>query len=113
MTRIRRIIADKISKDQHESATGSSRLMNKRLKEKVSIGYHTTAAKLTEWKKEPEKAFLTEVSSVVLQQSLRNLDTAFTNFFEKRANYPTFNRTPGKSRLRDMSDGAQRRNPPP
>jgi len=53
--------------------------------EKKSIGYHTTAAKLTEWKKEPEKAFLSEVSSVVLQQSLRNLDTALTNFFEKRA----------------------------
>jgi len=49
-----------------------------------------TALKLTEWKKEPEKAFLSEVSSVVLQQSLRNLDTAFTNFFEKRAQYPKF-----------------------
>ena len=58
--------------------------------EKKSIGYHDTASKLTEWKKEPEKAFLSEVSSVVLQQSLRNLDTAFTNFFEKRAQYPTF-----------------------
>jgi len=58
--------------------------------EKKSIGYHMTSAKLTEWKKEPEKAFLSEVSSVVLQQSLRNLDTAFTNFFEKRAQYPTF-----------------------
>ncbi|MGH9755731.1 MAG: RNA-guided endonuclease TnpB family protein [Blastocatellia bacterium] len=58
--------------------------------EKQSVGYHVTAAKLTEWKKEPEKAFLCEVSSVVLQQSLRNLDTAFTNFFEKRAQYPKF-----------------------
>ncbi len=50
----------------------------------------TYCAKLTEWKKEPEKAFLSEVSSVVLQQSLRNLDTAFTNFFAKRAEYPKF-----------------------
>jgi putative transposase len=58
--------------------------------EKKSLGYHLTAAKLTEWKKEPEKAFLSEVSSVVLQQALRNLDTAFTNFFEKRAQYPKF-----------------------
>ena len=58
--------------------------------ERKSIGYHTTAAKLTEWKKQPEKAFLSEVSSVVLRQSLRNLDTAFTNFFEKRAQYPKF-----------------------
>jgi putative transposase len=51
--------------------------------EKKSVGYHLTAAKFTEWKKEPEKAFLSEVSSVALQQSLRNLDVAFTNFFEK------------------------------
>src|SRR5215475_8432648 len=58
--------------------------------EKISIGYNETAAKLTEWKKEPERAFLCEVSSVVLQQSLRNLDKAFTNFFEKRAKYPRF-----------------------
>ena len=60
------------------------------LREKKSVSYHQTASKLTEWKKEPEKAFLSEVSSVVLQQSLLNLDTAFTNFFEKRAQYPKF-----------------------
>jgi len=41
-------------------------------REKKSIGYHDTALKLTEWKQETEKAFLSEVSSVVLQQSLRN-----------------------------------------
>jgi len=58
--------------------------------EKKSVGYHDAALKLTQWKKEPEKAFLSEVSSVVLQQSLLNLDTAFTNFFEKRAKYPKF-----------------------
>jgi putative transposase len=58
--------------------------------EKESVGYHETALKLTQWKKEPEKAFLSEVSSVVLQQSLLNLDSAFTNFFEKRAKYPKF-----------------------
>ena len=37
-----------------------------------------------------EKTFLAEVSSVVLQQSLRNLSVGFTNFFDKRAKYPTF-----------------------
>jgi len=58
--------------------------------EKKSVGYHLTAIKLTQWKKEPEKAFLSEVSAVVLQQALLNLDTAFTNFFEKRAQYPKF-----------------------
>ncbi len=37
-----------------------------------------------------EQAFLSEVSSVPLQQSLRHLADAFTNFFEGRAGYPTF-----------------------
>src|SRR5215475_10063900 len=60
------------------------------LQEKISLGYHDTALKLTAWKKQPERAFLSEVSSVVLQQSLLNLDTAFTNFFENRAQYPKF-----------------------
>jgi transposase len=60
------------------------------LQEKKSPGYHDTALKLTAWKQETEKAFLSEFSLVVLQQSLRNLDTAFTNFFEMRAQYPKF-----------------------
>lgn len=33
-------------------------------------------------KKTPQRAFLSEVSAVVLQQSLRDLDTAYKNFFE-------------------------------
>jgi putative transposase len=67
---------------------------------KQSVGYHLTAAKLTEWKKEPEKEFLCEVSSVVLQQSLRNLDAAFTNFFQKRADYPRFKSKHGPQSVR-------------
>lgn len=45
---------------------------------------------LTELKKEEETAWLREVSSVPLQQALRHLDAAYTNFFEGRADYPTF-----------------------
>jgi putative transposase len=37
-----------------------------------------------------EFPWLKEVSSVPVQQSLRNLDKAFKNFFEGRAKYPTF-----------------------
>ncbi len=37
-----------------------------------------------------ELAYLNEVSSVPLQQTLRHLQTAFTHFFGKRANYPRF-----------------------
>ena len=58
--------------------------------EQRRVNYNETSAMLTAWKREPELAFLTEVSSVPLQQGLRHLQGAFTNFFEKRAKYPTF-----------------------
>ena len=54
--------------------------------------YNQLAVMLTELKKQEETAWLTEVSSVPLQQSLRHLDTAFRNFFEGRAEYPTFHK---------------------
>jgi putative transposase len=59
------------------------------------FGYHETSAALTALKKTPEHAWLNEVSSVPLQQALRHLQTAFTNFFAKRAKYPNFRRKDG------------------
>lgn len=59
------------------------------------IGYHETSAALTALKKQPEYAWLNEVSSVPVQQALRHLQTAFTNFFAKRARYPQFKRKDG------------------
>ncbi|MFF0105593.1 RNA-guided endonuclease InsQ/TnpB family protein [Streptomyces hirsutus] len=54
------------------------------------VNYNATSAMLTAWKKTEELAFLNEVSSVPLQQCLRHLQTAFANFFAKRARYPHF-----------------------
>lgn len=54
------------------------------------VNYNSTSAMLTGWKKTKELAFLNEVSSVPLQQALRHLQVAYTNFFAKRARYPTF-----------------------
>lgn len=54
------------------------------------ISYRRTDAALTGWKKTAELAFLSEVSSVPLQQTLRHQHTAFTNFFAGRARYPRF-----------------------
>lgn len=54
------------------------------------IGYTESSAMLTLWKKEEDLQFLNEVSCVPLQQGLRHLQTAFTNFFAGRAAYPTF-----------------------
>jgi putative transposase len=45
---------------------------------------------LTDWKKQEELDFLNEVSCVPLQQGLRYLQTAFTNFFAGRTKYPIF-----------------------
>lgn len=59
------------------------------------MGYHETSAALTALKKTPEHAWLNEVSSVPVQQALRHLQTAFANFFAKRAKYPTFRRKDG------------------
>lgn len=58
--------------------------------EQRRVSYVETSALLTQWKKDPNLAYLTEVSSVPLQQGLRHLQGAFTNFWEKRAKYPTF-----------------------
>ncbi|MEU5485812.1 RNA-guided endonuclease InsQ/TnpB family protein, partial [Streptomyces mirabilis] len=54
------------------------------------VSCHQTSAMLTAWKKTGEPAYLNEVSSVPLQQTLRHLQTAFTHFFGKRARYPRF-----------------------
>lgn len=64
--------------------------------EQKRVGYHETSAALTALKKQPETAWLNEVSSVPVQQALRHLQTAFTNFFAKRAGYPTFKRKDGQ-----------------
>ncbi|MFF7144371.1 RNA-guided endonuclease InsQ/TnpB family protein [Streptomyces nodosus] len=71
---------------------------NKALEERTSawygeqrrVSYVQSSAALTEWKRAGELAFLTEVSSVPLQQALRHLQAAFANFFAKRAEYPRF-----------------------
>ncbi len=50
--------------------------------------YTHLAGMLPDLKK--QHPWLSDVSSVPLQQSLRHLDRAFVNFFEGRAKYPTF-----------------------
>ena len=55
-----------------------------------SIGYVQLARELTLLKQQKEFEWLKECSTVSLQQSLRNLDAAFSNFFKKNAKYPKF-----------------------
>ncbi len=58
--------------------------------ENKRLYYKDLSESLTLLKQQDEYSWLSEVSSVPLQQALRHLDKAFLNFFEERANYPTF-----------------------
>ena len=65
------------------------------LNEHLSLNYHQVAAALTLLKKDPDLAWLKEVSSVALQQALRHLELGFTGFFQKRGGYPSYKRKSG------------------
>jgi putative transposase len=67
---------------------------------KEKINYYKTSELLTNLKKEKDFAWLNEIASVVLQQTLRNLDKAFTNFFAKRARYPQCKKRNSKQSIR-------------
>jgi len=54
------------------------------------LSYDDLSACLPVLKQQSETAWLAEVSSVPIQQSLRHLDRAFVNFFEGRGKYPRF-----------------------
>ncbi|ANZ35752.1 hypothetical protein BBK82_06315 [Lentzea guizhouensis] len=58
------------------------------------VGYDTTSAMLTSWKRTEELAFLGEVSSVPLQQALRHLHTAFLRFVPLLCEDPSVVRMP-------------------
>lgn len=45
---------------------------------------------LTSLKKEGDKLWLSEVSNECLQQSIRNMDSAFTRFFREKKGFPRF-----------------------
>ncbi len=64
--------------------------------DRTSTSYAETDAALTLMKKDPDLAFLGEVSSVPLQQALRHQHQAFTAFFGKRARYPRFKSRRGR-----------------
>jgi putative transposase len=72
-------------KHEHYKATGEN------------LSTAALSTELTTLKHQPGTAWLKEADSQALQQTLKDLDRAFRNFFEKRAKYPKF-----KSRKRDM-----------
>ena len=66
---------------------------------KANVTYTVCAKEMAEMKKTEAYAFLREVDSIALQQSLRHLDTAFQNFFKQpTTGFPRF-----KSKKRNKS----------
>jgi putative transposase len=75
------------------------------LNEHKNIGYHETSALLTKLKKETDLAWLNDVSSVPVQQSLRHLQMAFANFFAGRSQYPVFKSKHGEQSAEFTTSG--------
>ena len=55
-----------------------------------SDNYYTQAKTLAALKKKEETEWLKEVNAQALQFAIRSLETAYTNFFRKCANFPNF-----------------------
>lgn len=93
-----RIYPNKEQKNLINQTLGCCRLIynkglamrNETYKNGGKISYAQTSTMLTMMKKCDDFAFLKAVDSIALQQSLRNLDRGFVNFFQKRAAHPVF-----------------------
>ena len=55
-----------------------------------SDNYYVQAKALTTLKKQEETSWLKEINSQTLQFAIRSLESAYTNFFKKRAKFPKF-----------------------
>jgi putative transposase len=64
--------------------------------DRTSTSYVETDRALTMMKRDPELAWLSEVSSVPLQQALRHQHVAFQAFFARRSRYPRFKSRHGR-----------------
>jgi putative transposase len=64
--------------------------------ERAGTSYAETDRALTAMKKDSGLAFLNQVPSVPLQQTLRHQHQAFSAFFAKRARYPRFKSRTGR-----------------
>ena len=65
---------------------------------KIKLGYNSCSKVLTELKR--QKQWIKQVDSVSLQQTLRDLDTAYQNFFVGKSKYPKFKRKDDKNSYR-------------
>jgi putative transposase len=58
--------------------------------DKKKLSYADLCKQLTEWRKNSETQWLKDSPSQCLQQTLKDLEQAYKNFFAKRADFPRF-----------------------
>lgn len=64
------------------------------------LGYAGLCKMLTEWRNSTETAWLADAPVHPLQQALKDLERAYTNFFAKRADFPCFKKKGQRDSLR-------------
>jgi putative transposase len=57
---------------------------------KKKLGYVELCKRLTDWRNDPEIPWLKDAPTHPLQQALKDLERAYTNFFAQRADFPRF-----------------------
>jgi putative transposase len=67
---------------------------------KKGLNDYDNANELSAMKRSAELEWLKDAHSQVLQQSLKDLDRAYQNFFKKRAKFPRFHSKHGKQAIR-------------
>lgn len=78
---------------------------SKAFKNGERMNYADSDKALTVLKRQPDTVWLNEVSSVPLQQALRDLQSAYSAFFAKRAAYPSFKRKAARATARYTRSG--------
>ena len=73
---------------------------NQYLETGKGMTYCAMAKDLTQLKKQPDFEWLAEATAATLQQSLKNLESAFKNFFSKKTKFPRFKSRHKKQSIR-------------
>lgn len=73
------------------------------------LGYAGLCRQLTAWRHDPETAWLAEAPAQPLQQALKDLERAYTNFFEQRAGFPRFKQRGRHDRFRSETNQTRSR----
>jgi putative transposase len=64
------------------------------------IKYYDLAGLLVQWKKDSGTSFLSNIHAQILQQTLKDLERPWVNFFQKRAEQPRFKKKGRKENFR-------------